>query len=427
MHHFQYRDGELHCEDVPLARIAREVGTPAYVYSQATIERHYRVFDEALAATPHLICYSVKANSNGAVLSTLAAQGAGADIVSGGELMRALRAGIPGERIVFSGVGKRADEMREALDASILLFNVESLAELELLSAVASERGEQAPVALRVNPDVDPMTHPYIATGLRKSKFGIPLHHAWEVYERALELPGIAIRGIDCHIGSQLTSVEPLVASMRKVFELVTKLRERGVDLRHFDVGGGLGIVYSDETPPSPADYGRAIAELLAQFGELGDAGRLQVICEPGRVIMGNAGVLLGRVLYRKANEQRQFVVIDSAMNDLLRPALYGAFHGIQPVKQSAERVEFDLVDIVGPICESADFLAQERPMPPLERDDLLAVMSCGAYGYGMSSNYNSRPRAAEVLVSGDRYAVVRERESYDDLVRGETLPEWLK
>ncbi|PID38490.1 MAG: diaminopimelate decarboxylase [Proteobacteria bacterium] len=429
MHHFHYHDGQLHCEDVPLARIAQEVGTPTYVYSRTTLNHHYRVFDEALAKSPHLICYSVKANPNGAVLGSLAKLGAGADIVSGGELMRALRAGIPGDRIVFSGVGKGADEMVEALDASILMFNVESVAELELLSAVAQDRGVLAPVALRVNPDVDPMTHPFIATGLRKSKFGIPLHHAWEAYQQALELPGIEIRGIDCHIGSQLTSVEPLLASMRKMYELVTKLRERDVELRYLDVGGGLGIVYSDETPPSPADYGNAVAGLLDELnrGSQGATDDLTVICEPGRVIMGNAGLLLGRVLYRKQNGQRQFVVVDTAMNDLLRPALYGAFHSIQPVKeQSAERMAFGLVDIVGPVCESADFMAKERPMPPLERDDLIAVMSCGAYGHGMASNYNSRRRPAEVLVEGDRYAVVRERESYEDLVRGESRPTWL-
>lgn len=422
MHHFDYRGDDLHAEDVPLSRIAEAVGTPTYVYSAATISHHYRVFDEALGATPHLICFSVKANSNGAVLQTLAGLGAGADIVSGGELFRALRAGIPAARIVFSGVGKRADEIAEALEHDILQFNVESQAELELISQVATERGRVARIALRVNPDVDAKTHPYISTGLRKSKFGIPLHQAYAVYERAAALPGLEVCGIDCHIGSQLTNVEPLVDSMRKVVFLARDLRARGVQLSTLDIGGGLGIRYSDETPPSPTAYGQAVAEVLEQFAEL----ELRVICEPGRVILGNAGVLLTRALYRKQNEQKLFVIVDAAMNDLLRPALYGSYHGIMPLRRPVEGGELEVVDVVGPICESSDFLAQERPLPPVLGGDLLAVMSAGAYGYAMSSNYNSRPRAAEVLVHGDQWAVVRERESYEDLVRGEQRPPWL-
>ena len=421
MDHFDYRDDELCCEDVPLSQIAATVGTPVYVYSQATIEHHYRVFDEALRNTPHLICYSVKANSNGAVLRSLARAGCGADIVSGGELRRALAAGIPPERIVFSGVGKQAGEIGAALDAGVLMLNVESEAELELVAQVARERGRSAPIALRVNPDVDPGTHPYIATGLRKSKFGIPLHRAWEVYEYALGLEGIAVRGIDCHIGSQLTSVAPLQASVAMVIEMAERLRARDVQLAYLDIGGGLGIRYSTETPPSPADYGRALGELTKTLSGLG----VTLITEPGRVIMGNAGVLVTRVLYRKTNEQKHFVIVDAAMNDLLRPSLYGAFHGIQPVQQPAHPAELETVDVVGPICESGDFLAQDRALPKVEPGALLAVRSCGAYGYAMSSNYNSRPRPAEVLVRGDAFAVVRQRESHEDLVRGEQLAPW--
>ncbi|MBW2733903.1 MAG: diaminopimelate decarboxylase [Deltaproteobacteria bacterium] len=422
MDHFDYRGDDLFCEGVSLARIAEELGTPTYVYSQATLKRHYGVFDKALAAVPHLICFSVKANSNGAVLRTLARMGAGADIVSGGELMRALRAGIPASRIVFSGVGKREDEIAAALKQKILLFNVESTSELRTIARVAEELQCKAPVALRVNPDVDPGTHPYIATGLRKSKFGIPLHHAREVYEQALGFSSLEVRGIDCHIGSQLTSVGPLVESVGHVVELAQDLLARGVNLSYLDIGGGLGIRYSDETPPTPDDYGAAVVTLLKQFGQL----PLTVITEPGRVIAGNAGVLLTRVLYRKSNEQKEFLVVDAAMNDLLRPSLYGSFHGIQPVRRPGERVELELVDVVGPVCESGDFLAQERPMPPVAEGALLAVMSAGAYGWSMSSNYNSRLRAAEVLVSEDRHALVRCREEVADLWRHERDAPWL-
>lgn len=423
MDHFDYRGDDLFCEDVSLEQIASEVGTPTYVYSQATLQRHYGVFDSALSGVPHLICFSVKANSNGAVLRALARLGAGADIVSRGELERALRAGIPAERIVFSGVGKRADEIAAALEREILLFNVESVSELHTVADVAAKMGRRAPVALRVNPDVDPGTHPYIATGLRKSKFGIPLHHAREVYDLALGLPSLEVRGIDCHIGSQLTSVGPLVDSVRHVVDLAQDLLARGVNLSYLDIGGGLGIRYSDETPPTPDDYGSAVVQLLEQFGEL----PLTVITEPGRVITGNAGVLLTRVLYRKSNEQKQFLVVDAAMNDLLRPSLYGSFHGIQAVRRPSERVELELVDVVGPVCESGDFLAQERPMPPVAEGELLAVMSAGAYGWSMASNYNSRTRPAEVLVSDDRHAVVRQREEIEDLWRHERPAPWLE
>jgi diaminopimelate decarboxylase len=422
MHHFDYRDGELFCERVSLEEIVRAVGTPVYVYSDATITRHFNVFDQALDSVPHLVCYSVKANSNGSVLKTLASLGAGADVVSGGELERALAAGIPAERIVFSGVGKQHHEIALGIDKQILMFNVESQAELEAISKVAEAKGATAPIALRVNPDVDPGTHPYIATGLRKSKFGIPLHHAWEVYEHALTLPGIKVRGIDCHIGSQLTTVQPLVDSFTRVVQMAKQLKERGVSLEYLDIGGGLGIRYSDENPPSPTAYGEALSELLASFEGLD----LTVITEPGRVIMGNAGVLITRVIYRKSNEQKQFLVVDAAMNDLLRPSLYSAFHGIQPLREPPAEIELETVDVVGPICESGDFLAQDRPMPPVSAGELLAVMSVGAYGQAMASNYNSRARAAEVMVKGDQYAVVRAREVLADLVRGEKTAPWL-
>jgi diaminopimelate decarboxylase len=423
MHHFHYQNDTLLCESVPLTEIADRVGTPCYVYSTATICRHYRVFDEALAALPHLLCFSVKCNSNGAVLGALARLGAGADIVSGGELFRVQRAGIPAKRIVFSGVGKRPEEIDQALDAGILLFNVESEAELELISRVATHRGTKAPIALRVNPDVDPGTHPYIATGLRNSKFGIPLREAWAVYERALTLPGIEIRGIDCHIGSQLTRVEPLVESLSAVVEMARELKGKGVPLRYVDMGGGLGIRYSDESPPTPHEYGKAVQQVMQRFSGLD----LELICEPGRVILGNAGVLLTRVLYRKSHDTKRFVVVDGAMNDLLRPALYGSHHDVWPVVRKAGEQERETVDIVGPICESGDFLAKDRDMAPVAAGDVVALMSAGAYGFSMSSNYNSRMRAAEVLVHESSYALVRERESYDDLVRGENTPEWAR
>ncbi|MCC6746658.1 MAG: diaminopimelate decarboxylase [Deltaproteobacteria bacterium] len=422
MDHFHYRGEELFCDGVSLARIAESVGTPCYVYSHATLVRHYRVFADALSEMPHLICYSVKANTNGAILAALGALGAGADIVSAGELVRALRAGIPADRIVFSGVGKQAFELERALEAGILMFNVESEGELELLAQVADRMGKRAPISLRVNPDVDPGTHPYIATGLRKSKFGVPLGRARAVYERALALPSVEVRGIDCHIGSQLTSVSPFVDSLGSLVRLAEELKQKGVALRYLDVGGGLGIRYSEETPPSPEQYGRALAEVVGELKGLG----VTLICEPGRVIVGNAGVLLTRVIGEKHNEQKRFAIIDGAMNDLIRPALYGSFHSIRPVRRRAG-AENVVVDVVGPICESGDFLAQDRPLPAVEVGDLLSVMSAGAYGYVMSSNYNSRPRAAEVMVKGEEFAVVRERESLEDLTRGEHVPAWVR
>ena len=414
MNHFGYRDGELWCEDVPLARIAAEVGTPTYVYSSATITRHYRVFDDALAGAPHQIHYSVKANSNIAILRLLADLGAGFDVVSAGEIHRLEVAGAPLDRVVFSGVGKTAAEMRYALERGIHAFNVESEAELELLSSVASAMGLCAPVSLRVNPDVDPQTHPYIATGLRESKFGIPWPRAEAAYARAAALPGIRVVGVDCHIGSQLTSLAPFLDAVDRMLELATRLRASGFPIEDLDLGGGLGITYRDEAPPHPDDLARAIIERTRGCG-------MKLLFEPGRVIVGNAGVLLMSVLYEKASEARRFVIVDAAMNDAIRPALYGAYHAIWPV--SASDGSEVIVDVVGPVCESGDFFAKQRGLAPVVSGDLLALMSAGAYGFSMSSNYNARPRAAEVLVRGDRYDVVRDRESLADLVRGERLP----
>jgi len=418
--HFHLHEGELHCEGVPLARIAEQVGTPCYVYSDATLRRHYQVFAEGLAELPHLICYSVKANTCGAILSTLASLGSGADVVSGGELRRALDAGILPNRIVFSGIGKRPDEIRAALEARILMLNVESEAELGAIAAEARALGVKAPISLRVNPDVDPETHPYIATGLRDNKFGIPMESARSVYAQALTMPELEIKGIDCHIGSQLTRVEPFVDSVRRILCLAQEVRAMGAPIRYIDIGGGLGIRYSEETPPSPEVYGRAVSEVVAQLGTRD----MTVVTEPGRVIVGNAGVLLTRVLYLKSNGQKRFVVVDAAMNDLIRPTLYGSFHQIRTVVTRSHAPKHT-VDVVGPICESGDFLARDRELEEVAPGDLLAVMSAGAYGYTMSSNYNSRLRAAEVMVREQELAVVRERETMGDLTRGERLPPW--
>ena len=417
MHHFQYRVGKLYCEEVPLEEIVEKVGTPCYVYSYATLVRHYRVMDEAFSSFPHLICFAVKANSNLAVLRALVREGSGMDIVSGGELFRALRAGADPRKIVFAGVGKTEKEMEYALRVGILMFNVESEQELETLQEVACRLDTKAPVALRVNPDVDPQTHPYISTGLRKSKFGISIKGAVKEYEKAMSLPCIEVKGVHCHIGSQITQVEPFVDALQRVLVLVEELRDRGVDISYVDMGGGLGIQYKDEDPPPPSELARAVAPLL-------DGRDLTLILEPGRVIAGNAGILLTRVLYLKRGELRNFVVVDAAMNDLARPSLYGAYHAILPVEERP--LQGMVADVVGPICESGDFLAQDRELPALDRGDLLAVMSAGAYGFTMSSNYNSRPRVAEVMVKGGEFWVVRERETYEDLVRGEKIPAFL-
>ena len=413
MDHFNYRDGHLQAEAVDLAEIAAQIGTPCYVYSRATLERHWRVFDEALGTHPHLICYAVKANSSLAVLQVLARLGSGFDIVSEGELARVLRAGGDPSRIVFSGVGKRASEMRAALEAGIRCFNVESEPELQRLNEVAGESGDVAPVSLRVNPDVDAGTHPYISTGLRDNKFGIDVDIALDTFRRAADLPNLEVTGIDCHIGSQLTDITPFVDALERVLVLVDRLQEDGITLQHIDLGGGLGIQYEQQDhPPLPDAYA---LELLAHLN-----GRpQQLLLEPGRAIAGNAGILLTRVEYLKHTQHKNFAIVDAAMNDLQRPALYNAWHEIVPVQpREGDTTSYD---VVGPVCETGDFLGKQRELA-LAGGDLLAVRSAGAYGFTMSSNYNSRPRAAEVMVDGDQLHVIRERESIDDLYRGEQL-----
>ena len=416
MHHFEYRGEDLYCEEVPIAALAEEVGTPFYLYSHATLTRHFRVFDEAFQQIPHLICFAAKANANLAILNLFARMGGGADVVSGGELFRALRAGVPPDRIVFAGVGKSREEMMEALKADILMFNVESSQELRLLNQVAGEMGTVARVALRVNPDVDPKTHPYISTGLKQSKFGIDISLALEEYRLAQTLPHIAIVGVHKHIGSQITDVAPFVDSLTRIAALIGELRTLGIDIRYLDIGGGLGIPYQDETPPHPTEMAEAVTPILKTLG-------CTIVLEPGRVIVGNAGILVTKVLYTKQTPTRHFVIVDAGMNDLIRPSLYGSYHAIQPVRRQEGR-EPITVDVVGPICESGDFLAKDREIAMVEPEELLAVMSAGAYGFTMASNYNTRPRAAEVLVKGDRHFIIRARESYEDLIRGEDIPD---
>lgn len=420
MHHFAYRGDELCAEDVPLGEIARAAGTPTYCYSTATLVRHLAAFDDAFAARPHLVCYSVKASSSLAILHVLAEHGAGMDVVSGGEIVRARRAGVPGERIVFSGVGKSADELGQALDERIRMINVESEPELELVAEVAAARGVRAPIALRVNPEIDAGTHPYVSTAMRESKFGVPFDLAEELYARAATRTSLEVVGIDCHIGSQLVAIEPFVDAVRRVAGLARRLRARGIPLSLFDLGGGLGISYREGTPPPPhpREYGAAVLAALDEAG----CGDLAVVLEPGRAIVGNSGILLTRVQYVKRGPHRTFVIVDAGMNDLVRPALYGSHHELWPVRRPAEGTPTLEVDVVGPVCESGDFLARGRAMALPAPGELLAVMSAGAYGFAMSSNYNSRPRAAEVLVDGARHRVVRDRESIDDLLRGERI-----
>lgn len=420
MHDFDYRDGELYCEKVPVSRIAKEVGTPCYVYSHATLVRHFRAYDGAFQAVPHIVAFAMKANSNLAILRLMASEGSGVDIVSGGELFRALKAGVPPSKIVFAGVGKNADEIRDALKADILMFNVESSAELRAIDEVAAQMGRKARVALRINPDIDPKTHPYISTGLKKSKFGIAAERALEEFKLASSLAHIQVVGVHKHIGSQLTEVTPFVEALKKVLKLVEGLKAAGIGIQYINIGGGLGITYADETPPRPQDLADAISPLVSDLG-------LTLIMEPGRVIVGNAGILVTKVLYTKEGEAKRFMIVDAAMNDLIRPSLYGAYHEIRPLHQSAASGHKRTVDIVGPVCESGDFLAKDRPMPEAKPGDLLAVMSAGAYGFVMSSNYNSRPRIPEVLVRDAEMHVIRARESYEDLVRGERIPEFLE
>lgn len=416
MDHFNYRNGQLYAEDVPVADIAAEFGTPAYVYSRATLERHYRAYDEALKDHAHLVCYAVKANSNLAVLNVLARLGAGFDIVSAGELERVLRAGGDPARVVFSGVGKQPWEMKRALEAGVRCFNVESDTELDRLNAVAGELGTRAPVSLRVNPDVDAGTHPYISTGLKENKFGIDITEAPAVYARAAAMPNLEVIGVDCHIGSQLTTMAPFLDALDRVLALIDALAAQGISIRHLDMGGGLGVTYDHEQPPQPSDYVQALAE------RLGDRD-LELVLEPGRSIAANAGILLTRVEFLKCTEHRNFAIIDAAMNDLIRPALYSAWQAIIPVqpRQDGEEKAWDLV---GPVCETGDFLGKDRNLR-LQAGDLLAVRSAGAYGFVMSSNYNSRNRPPELMVDGDRVHVVRRRETLDDQLGPEScLPE---
>lgn len=411
MNHFSYLRGTLHAEEVPLPAIAEAVGTPTYVYSKATLTRHFQVVTEAFGQHPHLICYSVKANSTLAVLRLFAEAGGGFDIVSGGELARVRQAGGDPAKTVFAGVGKTPDEMERALTAGILMFNVESAEELEMLDAVGRRLGRRAPFALRVNPDVDARTHRHIATGLKTSKFGVPFEEAVDLYTRSRKMKGVSAVGLDCHIGSQLTRSAPVKAAISKVAGLYRSLKEQGHPLAYLDIGGGLGITYRDETPPSPQEYARTVLEASKDTGAT-------LILEPGRVLVGNAGVLLTRVLYRKRTPAKTFVVVDVGMNDLIRPALYEAHHELQPVvKRRGKPVQ---VDVVGPVCESTDVLARARPLVLPQQGELYAVMSAGAYGMSMASTYNSRPRPAEVLVDGAAWRVVRERETVEDLWRGE-------
>jgi len=413
MDHFQYRNGCLYAEEVPLDDIAQRWGTPCYVYSRATLERHWHAFDQAFQNQPHLVCFAVKANSNLAVLNVLARLGSGFDIVSVGELERVLVAGGDPGKIVFSGVGKRRDEMYRALEVGIRCFNIESAPELERLDQVAGEMGLLAPISVRVNPDVDAGTHPYISTGLRENKFGLEVEQALAVYNRATKLKNIQITGIDCHIGSQLTTLSPFLDALDRVLALVSRLKRNGVKLKHLDLGGGLGIPYTNETPPLPSEYVSALQK------RLGDS-FMEICVEPGRAIAGNAGVLLSQVEYIKPTPHKDFAIIDAAMNDLLRPSLYQAIQEIIPVTQSDDGIP-GCFDLVGPVCETGDFLGKERNLK-LKAGELLAVRSCGAYGFTMSSNYNSRPRVAEVMVDGDQAHLVRERECIKDLYRGESI-----
>ncbi|MEJ5331100.1 MAG: diaminopimelate decarboxylase [Desulfobaccales bacterium] len=417
MHHFHYVQGELYCEQVPVAQIARRVGTPLYLYSHATLTRHFHAFDEAFAGFPHLICFAVKANSNLAILRLFASLGAGADIVSGGELYRALRAGVDPGRIVYSGVGKKPREIKEALRAGILMFNIESSQELEAISRLARRLGTTARVALRINPDIDPKTHPYISTGLKKNKFGINIEQALLDYWRAQALPGIEVVGVACHIGSQITELEPFLEAVQRLRELIARLADMGIRIRYLDLGGGLGITYQEELPPHPREYGAAVTKELQGLD-------VTLILEPGRVLVGNAGILVTQVLYTKYTDAKHFIIVDAAMNDLARPSLYGSYHAVWPVRE-ADRPELT-ASVVGPICESGDFLAKDRVLPGFQPGELLAVMSAGAYGFSMSSNYNSRPRVAEILVKDDEFYVIRKRETYRQLIWGEQIPPFL-
>ncbi len=414
MNHFEYRDNTMFCEDVPVSAVAESVGTPFYLYSKETLSHHFKVIDQAFADIPHITCFATKACSNIAILSLFKSLGGGADIVSGGELFRALKAGVEPQKIVYSGVGKSAEELRYALESGILMFNVESSQELQKLQEIAQSLNIKAPVALRVNPDVDPKTHAYISTGLAKNKFGVPIEEAEKIYQDANSLSHIEVVGVSCHIGSQLTTVSPFIESLQRVIAFMDRLKESGLQVKYLDMGGGLGIQYDEEEPPHPEEYASAIKKVLAGHG-------YTLIIEPGRVIVGNAGILVTKVLYTKSGN-KNFIIVDAGMNDLTRPSLYGAYHAIKPVEEK-EGQQHQEADVVGPICETGDFLAKDRSLPVCDQDDLLAVMSSGAYGFTMSSNYNSRPRVAEVLVDGNEFHLIRKRETKDDLIAGESIP----
>jgi len=422
MHHFIYKDNELYCESVAIADIAKAVGTPFYLYSTATLTHHFNTFDKSFGELPHLTCFAVKSCSNLAVLRLFSTLGGGADIVSGGELYRALKAGIDPRRIIYSGVGKTEEELRYGLVSGILMFNVESEQELERLHQVAQEQELVAPVAFRVNPDVDPKTHAYISTGLAKNKFGIPIELAEKIYLRARDMTNIKILGVSCHIGSQLTDISPFTETLHKVKLFIARLANLGITINYLDLGGGLGVRYQDEKPPHPQEYARALKKEMAGLD-------CTLILEPGRVIVGNAGILISRVLYTKQTATKNFIIVDAAMNDLARPSLYDAHHDIIPVIKKTDPASdgpLQVADVVGPICETGDFLAKDRQLPPFAQDDLMAVMSSGAYGFTMSSNYNSRPRSAEVLVKDDQFYIIRERENYETLIRDESIPDFL-
>lgn len=418
MHHFHFKQGTLSAEEVPVSEIIRQVGTPCYIYSRATLEHHFTVFDQAFSKIPHLTCYAQKANSSLALLRLFGRLGGGTDIVSGGELYRALKAGIPPERIVYSGVGKTRDEIRYALKEKILLLNVESPEELKLVNEIACQMKRKAPIGIRVNPDIDPKTHPYISTGLKKNKFGITIKQSLEEYRLAQTLPHITVVGVDCHIGSQLLATQPFLEAIQKVKKLITQLGDLKIEIKVLDLGGGLGITYDQEEPPHPKEYARSIIKELGRMP-------YTLILEPGRVIVGNAGILVTKVLYIKKGEEKNFIIVDAGMNDLLRPSLYGSFHHIQPVVRSS-RSKLQ-VDVVGPICESGDFLGKDRMLPLAKPGELLAVMSAGAYGFSMASNYNARPRAAEIMVQGKAFEVIRKRETYSQMTALEKIPDFLK
>jgi len=413
MHHFQEKNGTLYAEDVKVADLVDEYGTPLYIYSTATLRRHFRAFDSAFESIPHQTCFSVKCNSNLSVLKLLKEEGAGADIVSGGELHRALTAGMDPQAIVFSGVGKQKHEIEAALMADVLMFNVESHTELQLIQEAAKDLDKTARISLRINPDVDPGTHPYISTGLKKNKFGVPMDEAMQAYRTARDMPNLEPVGLDCHIGSQLTQISPFLDSLNRLLGLYEQLKGEGIDIRYLDLGGGLGITYGEEEPPHPSEFGRALTQALQGYD-------LTLILEPGRVIAGNAGIMVTKTLVVKQTEMKQFVVVDAAMNDLVRPSLYGAYHRIAEVEPQGR--DERTVDVVGPICETGDFLAQDRRLPEVRAGESLAVFSAGAYGFAMASQYNSRPRCPEILVDGNQARVVRHRETFEDLIRLEKL-----